>query len=283
MRLVPLLCCAVLPAAESGGPLALLGPLWPRLRESLPTVVAGAHLGAESDDGAQAEGSLYALGMTHPDPEWSYGLGLAWSGRDLPDRDGLPDRFHDARALAGVWRRLGPERHVVIVAAPGLSWADGEGFAAPSLGGLLAVVDRGGTDVLWAVGLAGIHAGGDVIVLPYAAALWHPGEWRVILSPVYLAGERLLGAHAAVGVQATVAGNAAPVHTAAGTRILTLWEIRTGAYVRWTPATGPAWTLGAGYAPLRRLDSSDGLLGKDRSSADLGAAPYLSADITWSW
>ncbi len=113
MRLIPALClcgcCSVLPAAESGSSLTLLGPLWPRLRESLPTLVAGAHLGAEADDGAQTDGSLYALCLTHPDSELSYGLGLAWSGRDLPAGEGLPARIHNARALAGVWRRLGPE------------------------------------------------------------------------------------------------------------------------------------------------------------------------------
>ncbi len=282
-RVLISLFAALLPAAESGGQLALFGPLWPRLQASLPTAAAGAHLGVASDGGVVGDGSLYALGMVHVDPSWSYGLGLGWSGRDVPDGYDAPSRLHGATALLGGWRRLGVEQHVLIVVAPSLTWAEGGGHAQVSVAGLVAAVDRGGPNWLWAVGLAGYADGRNGLLLPYAAALFHPGEWRFVLSPVYLSGERLLGAHAAVGVQGTVGGNSALVDTPAGRRTLTLWEVRTGTYLRLNPTHGPVWTIAAGYAPVRRLDTADGLFGGERSGENLGGAPYAALDAAWTW
>ena len=102
-----------------------LGSLWPTIAPHLPHAIAGAAMSADGggrDDHALAT-SAWAGYLAHPSARMSWGVGALIADDEVDEGAGIPRSWHSMRVVGGMWRRFGLDDHLLIIAAPGISWS----------------------------------------------------------------------------------------------------------------------------------------------------------------
>lgn len=259
----------------------LLAPMWPRMRASLPVGFAALQGGVAGED-ARVEGSALVAGLSHPDPAWSWGAGAFYAQRGIDAGEAFPDTIASARIFAGVWWRLTLNDHLLMVVAPGASWAEGTdevGFSVPVAGVWL---HQQGTTT-WMLGFVAIADHEGLFPLPVVGALLSLEDWRLALTPLLVSAERLIGADGGLGVQAGFTGASAPLATVDGQRrTLSVWDLRLGLRGRWSFGRLET-SVEVGWVAVGRASVGEGYGDPEAEVHHLRAAPYGGVGVSRSW
>jgi hypothetical protein len=260
---------------------------WPGLEPHLPhgfASVSGGAMPGGANDGPMVEGSAWVGEFRHPSPRWSYGAALGYSQRRWGLGDEFPAESHSARLAVGAWRRFSLDDHLVLVAAPSISWAHTDSGAAWSLPLAALWLHRQNRHVIWGFGSIALFGAGRPVAIPVVGAVLLDGPWTYVLTPIALSADRLLNADTSLGAFAGLGGDYVPVEIAGQERWASYWDVRTGLRFRDKPSEHLSFGAEAGYVVARRANLSDAAIGGNRiARASPSPVPYAALTATWSW
>lgn len=259
-----------------------LGGVWPTLAPHLPQGTVLASTAAEGGGGDHtASANAWALGFAHPTSAISWGAGVGVGTSTVADGPGIPSQWHSVRVVGGIWERLTLDDHLLVVAAPGISWTapgDGTSWSVPVLGVWL---HHASIHTTYAVGVLTIAWPGAPLVLPVAGAILTDGPWTALVTPVLVSADRLLTAHLSLGVATGIEGDSAPTRWEGASATAATGALRVTARLHWQGATGPGCSAEAAWLPVRLalVDQDGHAVLERRLPPGVGAAATLS----WTW
>jgi hypothetical protein len=260
-----------------------LGTLWPTIAPHLPHAVAGMSASVEGAgrDDRVATASAWAGWLAHPSASLSWGVGGMVGSDDVDEGPGIPRAWHSARLIGGIWRRFGLDDHLLVIAAPGASWSTPGAGVAWTLPVAGLWIHRANDRLAWGVGAAALIWDGQPIALPIAGAQLCDGPWTTLATPLMVASDRLLNAHASMGAAIELAGDSAPLVVAGARAAAALWQARAVLRGRWSAGGGLALAGEAGWEPERHLlVIARGHPAQDRR---LHSGAVASASALWTW